>query len=99
MFNHSGSIYDLHREHAHYVLIDTLPYLYNGFKGLTSSLVQTDAPFLGSYCLRLHKIDRFQTLRNNMQQGMQKDATCNIQQCWELLANNVMSVCTSEASE
>ena len=24
-----------------------------------------------------------------MQQGEQTDATCNIQQCWELLANNV----------
>ena len=23
---------------------------------------------------------------------MQKDATCNIQQCWELLAENVASV-------
>ena len=27
------------------------------------------------------KFDRFQTLRNNMQQGVQTDATCNIQQC------------------
>ena len=25
---------------------------------------------------------------------MQTDATCNIQQCWELLATNVASVCT-----
>ena len=40
------------------------------------------------------KFDRFQTLRNNMQQGVETDATCNIQQCWELLANNVASVCT-----
>ena len=49
-------------------------------------------------CLELSskKFDRFQTLRNNMQQGVQTDATCNIQQCWELLANNVnvASVCT-----
>ena len=29
-----------------------------------------------------------------MQQVVQTDATCNIQQCWELLANNVASVCT-----
>ena len=29
-----------------------------------------------------------------MQQGVQTDATCNIQQCWELLVNNVASVCT-----
>ena len=27
------------------------------------------------------KFDRFQTLRNNMQQGVETDATCNIQQC------------------
>ena len=36
--------------------------------------------------------DQFQTLRNNMQQVVETDATCNIQQCWELLANNVASV-------
>ena len=29
-----------------------------------------------------------------MQQGVQMDATCNIQQCWELLAQNVTSLCT-----
>jgi len=29
-----------------------------------------------------------------MQQGVQTDATCNIQQSWELLANDVASVCT-----
>ena len=29
-----------------------------------------------------------------MQQSVQTDATCNIQQCWKLLANNVSSVCT-----
>ena len=34
------------------------------------------------------------TTSNNMQQGVQTDATCNIQQCWELLPNNVASVCT-----
>ena len=34
------------------------------------------------------------TTRNNMQQGVETDATCSIQQCWELLAgNNVASVC------
>ena len=31
--------------------------------------------------LLAQKFDRFQTLRNNMQQGVQTDATCNIQQC------------------
>ena len=40
------------------------------------------------------KFVRFETLRKNMQQGVQTDATCNIQQCWELLANKVESVCT-----
>ena len=47
------------------------------------------------------------TTSNNMQQGVQSNATCNIQQCWELLANillrpfargftpnNVASLCT-----
>ena len=34
------------------------------------------------------------TTSNNMQQGVQTDATCNIHQFWELLANNVASVCT-----
>ena len=29
-----------------------------------------------------------------MQKGVQTDATCNIQQCWELLVNNVAFVCT-----
>ena len=40
------------------------------------------------------KFDRFQTLRNKQQRGVQTDATCNIQQCWELLMNNFASVCT-----
>ena len=34
------------------------------------------------------------TTRNNMQQGVQTNATCNIQQSRELLANNVASVWT-----
>ena len=34
------------------------------------------------------------TTPNDMQQGEQTDSTCNIQQCWELLANNLASVCT-----
>ena len=44
--------------------------------------------------LLAEKFDWFQTLRNNTQQGVQTDATCNIQQCWKLLVNNVASVCT-----
>ena len=34
------------------------------------------------------------TTSSNLQQGVQTGATCNIPQCWELLANNVASVCT-----
>ena len=34
------------------------------------------------------------TTCNNMQQGVQTDATCSIQQGWELLDNNVVFVCT-----
>ena len=33
-----------------------------------------------------------------MKQGVQTDATCNIQQCWALLVNNVASVCTKPKS-
>ena len=58
--------------------------------------------------LLAEKFDPFQSLRNNtqqhattsnnMQQGEQTDATCNIQQCCELLVNNVASVCTQPQS-
>ena len=34
------------------------------------------------------------TTPNNLQQSVQTDATCNIRQYWELLANSVVSVCT-----
>ena len=34
------------------------------------------------------------TTSNNIQQHATADATCNIQQCWELLVSNVASVCT-----
>ena len=52
--------------------------------------------------LLAEKFDWFQTFRaeqrattsNNMQQSVQTDATCNIQQCWELFVNNVASICT-----
>ena len=51
-------------------------------------------------CVRLHGVKTLTgfklcaTTSNNMQQGVQTDATSNMQQCWELLANNVASVCT-----
>ena len=41
--------------------------------------------------LLAEKFDWFQTLRNNTQQH---PTTCSRVQCWELLANNVASVCT-----
>ena len=54
--------------------------------------------------LLIQTFDWFQTLSNNSQQhattcknkqqGVPTDATCYIQQCWELLANNVAPVCT-----
>ena len=58
----------------------------------------TCANNVGSCCVRLHAASNFAqqhaTTSNNMQQGVQTDATCNIQQCWELLPSNVASVCT-----
>ena len=36
---------------------------------------------------------QFPTTRNDMEKGLQTDATCNIQQSWELLAKNAASVC------
>ena len=54
----------------------------------------------GSCCVRLHvakSLTGFKlcaTTPNNAQQHVQKDAKCNIQQCWKLLANIVASVCT-----
>ena len=53
--------------------------------------------------LLAEKFDWFQTLRNNTQQHpttcnrvrkRTQHVTCNMQQCWELLANNLASVCT-----
>ena len=37
---------------------------------------------------------QLQTTRDNMQDGVQTDATCNIQECWELLAINVATIFT-----
>ena len=37
------------------------------------------------------KSEWFQTTRNNTQQGVQTDVTCNIQQCSELMASKVAS--------
>ena len=53
-------------------------------------------------CVRLHEAKSLtgfklcattRTTSDNMQQGVQTDAICNIQQCREMLANNVASVC------
>ena len=62
---------------------------------LRQSLIKRD---VGSCWLKVWQVSNFAqhlpTTRNNMQQSVQTDATCNIQQCWELLANNPASVCT-----
>ena len=56
---------------------------------------QTDQTLLRS---KLWPVSNFEqqlpTTRNNMQQGVQTDATRNIQQWWELLANNAALDCT-----
>ena len=39
-------------------------------------------------------VQQHATTSNNIQQCVQTNATCNIQQCWELLANKVASICT-----
>ena len=55
---------------------------------------------VGIRCIRLQVVERLPgfklcaTTLNNMQQGAQTDATYNIQQFWELLANNVGSIRT-----
>ena len=55
---------------------------------------------VGRCCVRLHlakSLTGFKlwtTTPNNMQQGVQMEATCIIQQSWELLANIDASVCT-----
>ena len=36
----------------------------------------------------------FQTLHDNMQQGVQTDATYNIQQCWGLLQHSTGTSCS-----
>ena len=63
---------------------------------------------VGSWWLAMaEKFDRFQTLRNNMQQHLttcnrvckRMQHACNIQQCWELLVNNVAFVCTQHYNE
>ena len=50
-----------------------------------------------SVCIRLTGFKLCTTTPNNTQQHVtvcENGTTCNIQQCWELLANNVASVCT-----
>ena len=59
-----------------------------------------DAWVLGVFSVRLHvakSLTGFKlctTTANNMQRDVQTDAACNIQQCWEMMANYVASVCT-----
>ena len=59
-------------------------------KKIYQSYLQTDATTpnnVGSCCVRFHAAQRLTSFKlcattpNNMQQGVQTDATCNIQQC------------------
>ena len=54
-----------------------------------------------SFCTYLKFLSAFKFFATNPKKhtatcknGVQTDATCNTQQCWELLANNAASVCT-----
>ena len=53
---------------------------------------------VGSCCIPLYVAKSLTGFKlcasTNMQQGVQTDATCNIQLSWEFLANDVASVCT-----
>ena len=51
------------------------------WKLLRPSGVQTDASWDMQCIVGRINFDRFETLRNNMQQGVQTDVTYNIQQC------------------
>ena len=61
---------------------------------------RTNRDIAGSCYVLLHEaksLNGFKlcaTTPNNMQQGVQTDATCNILQCWVLLANNFASIYT-----
>ena len=56
--------------------------------------MQTDATTRNIVAKSLTGFKLCATTHNNTQQGVQTDATCTrIQQCWELLAYNVASVC------
>ena len=67
---------------------------------MDATLLANNSNIVGSCCIRLYVaksltgFKRCATTSNNMQQGVQTDATCNIQQSWELLVNDVASVCT-----
>ena len=55
---------------------------------------QRTKEMLGCWLSSLTNLKLCTTTPNNMQQGVQRDETCNIQQCRQLLANNVASVGT-----
>ena len=68
---------------------------------MDATLLANNSNIVGSCCIRLYVaksltgFKRCVTTSNNMQQGVQTDATCNIQQSWELLVNDVASACTA----
>ena len=76
-------------------------------KGHVQSDASTSNLLLGQQCWELlaHKFDRFQilrnnfpTTRNNMQQGVQTDATCNTQQCCVPLHGTLETIRTQLSS-
>ena len=52
-------------------------------------MLEIAASVLAVVCKRLRQL---LATRNSLQQGVQTDAVCNFQRCWELLANKDASV-------
>ena len=95
--NHSSQT-PFYNKKSFYSKLEAAKFSYNPL-----SPVQTDTTLsanVGSCCVHLHVakgstvFKHCATSPNNMQQDVQTDTTCNIQQCWELLANNVLSIYT-----
>ena len=64
-------------------------------KSLTTLLGQECWELLAMVCKPMQQLPTMlEPARKKMQQVVQTDAAYNIQQCWELLVNNVAFVCT-----
>ena len=60
---------------------------------IVGGAVQMDTTLLRYASVIMEQKTCWELLHNNLQQGVQTGATCNIQRCSELLANNVASIC------